>query len=171
MTEPARASNILYAPGITAVFTDCKTCFEHIKESLKNTRNSRVRFKIVSFESEESSECLAKVYLINQFSEEIRRFYSKSVQIKGSKESVYLFGSVEVLNEKTGLYPHIRRIYPIKLDRIFYVEEKKDITLDSNNQTYFDILIYYKGLISPLVLNDYQVQDFYAFLDDETFQE
>jgi hypothetical protein len=171
MTKPAKTSNILYEPGMTAVFTDCKTCFEYIKESLKSTKNSRVEFNIVSYESEDSSECLAKVCLINKFSENICHFYSKSIQVKGSEESVYLFGSVEVLDENTGLYPRVRSIYPIKLDQIFYVREIKEITLDTDNKIYFDILIYCKGIISPLVLNNYQGKDFYAFLDNETFQE
>jgi hypothetical protein len=171
MTESVRTSNILYAPGITAIFADCKTCFEDIKESLKSVSNLMVRFNIVSYESEESSECLAEVCLINKFSEEIRRFYSKSIQVKGSEESVYLFGSVEVLDENTGLYPRVRSIYPIKLDQIFYVREIKEIILDTDNKIYFDILIYCKGIISPLVLNNYQGKDFYAFLDNETFQE
>ena len=121
--------------------TDWKTCFERIEEDLKTKKNLRLHFRIMRYESIESSDPIEKVCLTNKFSEARCDRYAKSVQINTLYEGVYLFGRVDVPNSNNLTHSCIPRIYLIKFNQIFCIREAKYIAPDNENQIVFDFSI------------------------------
>jgi hypothetical protein len=163
MTQPPEIS-ILYPLDDTD--RDCKTCLERIKEDLKNRGNLRVHFRIARYESESSSEPLERVDLFNKFAETMYDYYPKSIQINTQEECVYLFGRVDVLNDNGQTHSRIPRIYLIKFNQIFHLQEIKYTAPDSDDLIYFYISIFGEEKTRNVHCD---TKHFFQLLVDESF--